>query len=232
VRKYLQELGCTSIAAATSGEKALEIARVTPPSVVVSALHLSDMTGVQLAEKLWSEKALSGVGFVLITSQSDAEDANVPKAAGALVRLTKPFDAARLGTALTSVGHSHPPRPSSRRVLVVDDSAAARTHIRRVLSGLGMHDIVEVEDGAEAVALLEKQTFELVVTDFNMPRLDGRGLIEFIRHRSAISSVPVIMVTTETDKAKLDAVRRLGVAAICDKSFPPDVVGSVIAKLG
>jgi two-component system chemotaxis response regulator CheY len=117
-------------------------------------------------------------------------------------------------------------------VLVVDDSAAARSHIRGVLGGLGLDRVVEAPDGAAAVRLLEKEAFDLVVTDYNMPRLDGRGLIEFIRRRSATPSVPVIVVTTETDPAKLAAVRRLGVAAVCDKSFRPDVVRGVVQGLG
>jgi two-component system, chemotaxis family, chemotaxis protein CheY len=80
--------------------------------------------------------------------------------------------------------------------------------------------------------LLETEAFGLVVTDYHMPRLDGRGLIDFIRHRSSISSVPVIVVTTETDPAKLAAVRQLGVSAICDKSFKPEVVRAVMARMG
>jgi two-component system chemotaxis response regulator CheY len=92
--------------------------------------------------------------------------------------------------------------------------------------------VVQAADGAEARTLLEKETFDLVVTDYNMPRLDGRGLIDFIRRRSSTPSVPVIVVTTETDPAKLAAVRQLGVATICDKSFPPEVVRGLLEKLG
>jgi two-component system, chemotaxis family, chemotaxis protein CheY len=114
----------------------------------------------------------------------------------------------------------------------VDDSAAARVHIRGVLTGLGLRRIVEAADGAEAVTMLQKEKYDLVVTDYTMPRLDGRGLIDFIRHRSSCPSVPVIMVTTETDPAKLEAVRQLGVAAICDKNFRPEVARSILERLG
>src|SRR5262249_52296708 len=113
-----------------------------------------------------------------------------------------------------------------------DDSAAARSHIRGALAGLGLRHIVEAADGAEAAALVEKEAFDLVVTDYHMPRLDGRGLIDFIRHRSPIPSVPVIVATTETDPAKLEALRQLGVSAICGKSLPPEVVRGAIERLG
>jgi serine/threonine protein kinase/CheY-like chemotaxis protein len=231
VRTYLQEIGFADITAATSGEKALQIACATPPAAVVSALYLADMTGIQLAQKMWAEKSLSALGFVLITSQADAEEAHLQGPAGKMVRLVKPFDADRLASALASVTGDRSAAPPRLRVLLVDDSTAARTHVRSLLSGLGLSDITEAGDGAEAVALIDKQTFDLVVTDYNMPRMDGRGLLEFIRRRSAIPSVPVIMVTTETDPDKLQAVRQLGVAALCDKSFRPEMVRAVVEKL-
>jgi two-component system chemotaxis response regulator CheY len=117
-------------------------------------------------------------------------------------------------------------------VLVVDDSAAARRHIRGVLAGLGLRHITDAADGAEAVDLLQKETYDLVVTDLNMPRLDGRGLIDFIRHGSSTPTIPVIVVTTETDAARLEPLRQLGVAAICDKNFPPEMVRAVIERMG
>jgi two-component system chemotaxis response regulator CheY len=243
IRNYLQELGFQDITTTSSGQKALEMARNAPPRVVISAMHLADMTGVQLARRMRAEAPLASAGFVLITSQGDLQEANLLSQEEHTVRLPKPFDRDRLAEALAVV--SGGPRqelesrlqtanagtPTRLRVLVVDDSAAARSHIRGVLAGLGLCHIVEATDGAQAVTLLEKEAFDLVVTDYNMPRLDGRGLIEFIRHRSPVPSVPVIVVTTETDPARLEAVRQLGVSAICDKSFKPEVVRAVLEWL-
>jgi CheY-like chemotaxis protein len=240
IRGYLHKLGFQDIPTAPSGQQALAIARNTPPRVILSAMHLADMTGVQLAQTMRAEEQFSSTGFVLITSQADAQEANLLSPAGTTVRLHKPFDQEQLAQAL-AVATGHPPRearstplaaPGSLRVLVVDDSAAARVHIRGVLAGLGLRHIVEAADGAEAVTLLGKETYDLVVTDYTMPRLDGRGLIDFIRHRSALPSVPVIVVTSETDPAKLEAVRQLGVTAICDKSFQPEMVRALLERLG
>jgi serine/threonine protein kinase len=239
IRGYLQKLGHADVPTMPSGEKALESARATAPNVVISAMHLSDMTGVQLAQKMWAEKSLASVGFILITSQADAQEANLLSSAGHVVALHKPFTMEQLAQALSSATAGPDPsnqtgagRAGNLRVLLVDDSAAARVHIRRVLTGLGLRQITEAVDGAEAVTLLERERFDLVVTDYTMPRLDGRGLVEFIRQRSATPAMPVIMVTTETDPAKLNAVRQLGVSAICDKSFNPEVVRAVVERLG
>src|SRR5262249_37219816 len=185
---------------------------------------------------------LARAGFVLITSQTDAHEANLLSPAGNVVRLSKPFNLDQLGEALAAAtgrpawgSDSRPSRTGSSpplRVLLVDDSTSARSHIRGVLAGLGLRQVTEAADGAEAMTVLGKETFDLVITDYNMPHLDGRGLLEFIRHRSSVPAVPVIVVTTETDPAKLDAMRQLGVSAICDKSFKPDVVRGVLARLG
>jgi len=70
----------------------------------------------------------------------------------------------------------------------------------------------------------------LIVTDYNMPLMDGRGLVGYLRQNPATASVPIVMVTTETDPAKLDAVRQLGVT-VCDKSFPPEAIRGIIEQI-
>jgi serine/threonine protein kinase len=238
IRKYLQALGLSDVATAPNGAKALEMARQSPPRVVISALHLADMTGMQLAQKMWAEGPLASAGFVLVSSQTDVQEAELRSHGGKLVFLPKPFDQEHLRQAVAAVSgpaeQSVPPSGPAgkrRRVLVVDDSPAARRYIRSVLTGLGVSDIVEATDGREAMTLVEKGGFDLVVTDYNMPQVNGRELVEFLRTRSSAPAIPVIVVTTETDRAKLNAIRQLGVSAICDKSFDPDIVGAVLESL-
>jgi two-component system chemotaxis response regulator CheY len=139
----------------------------------------------------------------LITSLADSKAAETLVQHGHTVQLSKPFDQDQLAQALAAAGGPRrapgpddPNSPGRTRVLVVDDSATARGHIRRVLAGLGVTRIVEAADGVEAMCHLEEDRFDLVVTDYNMPRLDGGRLIDFIRHRSLVPSIPVIMVTT------------------------------------
>ena len=120
---------------------------------------------------------------------------------------------------------------SGLRVLIVDDSAAARAHIRNVLTGLGFSQFVDALDGARAVAVAAADRFDLIVTDYNMPLMDGCSLTAYLKQNPATAKAPIIMVTTETDPAKLDAVRKLGVAAICEKSFAPERVQSILERM-
>jgi serine/threonine protein kinase/DNA-binding response OmpR family regulator len=235
IRTYLQELGTQRIQAAASGEKALELARADRPQCLISAMHLTDMTGIELSRRVRADSALANTGFVLITSADDAQGSAILRQVDHVVLLQKPFDKTGLAQALREgSAHRSPPATTPAphlRVLVVDDSATARAHIRKVLGEYGLNDCTEAANGAEAVALIEERPFALVVTDYNMPRLDGRGLIEFIRQRSAARDVPVVLCTTVTEPAQLAAVRRLGVSAVCDKSFRPETVRAVIERL-
>jgi CheY-like chemotaxis protein/tRNA A-37 threonylcarbamoyl transferase component Bud32 len=233
IRRYLQELGVKEIHPAGAGRQAMALVKETQARVLISAMHLPDMTALDLARTLRAEPASSGVGLVLVTSES---------AAGALapddrtVLMHKPFDRRQLAGALArvrrptgSAGGQAPPRPVLR-VLIVDDSSAARAHVQAVLRGLGFQQFREANDGAEAAAILEKERFDLIVTDYHMPRLDGRELVLLVR-RGAAPSVPVVMVTTETGPAFRESMRQAGVSAVCEKSFAPEVVRDVLARL-
>jgi serine/threonine protein kinase len=236
IRKYLQSQGVQEIVAAASGHEALQAFRTERPDAIVSALHLSDMTGVELARQVREEAKAAAPGFVLISSESESSDAGSLSKCGDAVLVKKPFTPEQLLGALRVVTRRSQSAPSAvdrgnLRVLIVDDSASARLHVRTVLSVMGVANFAEAADGAQAVAAVARETFDLIVTDYNMPLMDGRGLVGYLRQNPATASVPIIMVTTETDPAKLEAVRRLGVTAVCDKSFPPEIVRTIIDEL-
>jgi len=114
---------------------------------------------------------------------------------------------------------------------VVDDSPLARKHITRVLRNLGISHIEQAENGRLAVDRVENEYFDLVVTDFNMPEMDGEALTRYIRERSAQKSIPVLMVTSEENESRLSAVQQAGVSGICDKPFDPDTVKHIIRSM-
>jgi serine/threonine protein kinase len=235
IRKYLQVEGVGNIITAVSGQEALQAVRAERPDTIVSALHLPDMTGVELAQHVRAEAKAAAPGFVLISSEADNSDVGSLSNFSQTVIVKKPFSSEQLLDALRLVSNSSQPDSSKHRgklrVLIADDSAAARLHVRNVLTGIRTAHFVEVADGAQAVAAVAREPFDLIVTDYNMPFMDGRGLVGYLKQNPATAPVPIIMVTTETDPTKLEAVRRLGVAAICDKSFQIEIVRKVIDEL-
>jgi two-component system chemotaxis response regulator CheY len=120
---------------------------------------------------------------------------------------------------------------SGLRVMIVDDSATARINVRNVLQSLGFSRFLEVPDGAYAIAVAARESCDLIVTDYNMPLMDGRALVSYLKQNPATAAVPIVMVTTETDPKVLDPVRRLGVIAVVEKAFPPSVVGPLLDPL-
>jgi two-component system chemotaxis response regulator CheY len=236
IRKYLQGQGIHQVVGAASGQEALQAVRNQRPDVVISALHLPDMTGVQLAQQIHHHSKAASPGFVLISSEAESTEVGSLSKCGKAVLLHKPFTPQELAGALSLVSagqpSSAPPKDRGKlRVLIVDDSTPARLHVRSVLKDLGLAHFVEAADGAQAVAAVAKDAFDLIVTDYNMPFMDGRGLVGYLKQNPSTASVPIIMVTTEEDPAKLEAVRQLGVAAVCDKTFQPDIVRKIIDQL-
>jgi two-component system chemotaxis response regulator CheY len=115
--------------------------------------------------------------------------------------------------------------------MIVDDSATARIQVRTVMQGLGFSQFLEVADGAQAVAMATRERCHLIVTDYNMPLMDGRALVSYLKQNPPTATIPIIMFTTETEPRVLDPVRRLGVLAIVEKSFPASVVGPLVDLL-
>lgn len=255
IRKYLENLAIETEQAANVDE-AIAKCKVLKPDVVLSAMFLKDGSGSQLGQRLNVAFPFNSPGFVLITSQEESKNVGSLSDCGKAVALHKPFNTEQLGEAISKVIHRSlstpgksfdskwhgstssttdlPRVPTDRsllRVLIVDDSAVARANERRVLNSLGFTQISEVMDGAQAVAAVAQHKYDLIVTDYNMPLMDGAALIGYLRHNPVTASIPIILVTTETDETRLKTIRDCGVAAILPKVFSIDDVRQVIGKL-
>jgi two-component system chemotaxis response regulator CheY len=116
-------------------------------------------------------------------------------------------------------------------VLVVDDSAAIRKILQRVLRQTGMviGEIFEAGDGEEALAVLGVQKISLVLSDINMPKMDGIQLLAAIKAAPAWHDIPVVMVTTEGGEAKVGEAVRLGAAGYVRKPFTADQIKEKLA---
>lgn len=111
-------------------------------------------------------------------------------------------------------------------VLVVDDSAAIRKILQRVLrqTGMAIGAIHEAGDGQEALAVLEDHPVRLVLSDINMPKMDGLQLLAFLKGSPQWRTVPVVMITTEGGEAKVSEAVKLGAAGYVRKPFTADQI--------
>lgn len=119
----------------------------------------------------------------------------------------------------------------SKRALVVDDSLTIRRLVGQLLKNNGF-EVVEAQNGKDAADKVKVDaTFTLVITDLNMPVMDG---IEFIRELRAVPQykfVPVIFLTTETDTVKREDARAIGATAWIVKPFAPEKVLAVVQRI-
>jgi len=205
------------------------------PQVVPPAYHGLDHPNA-LVGAMRRQRDLEQVAFILISSETRPQALEPVRQAGVCGILPKPFSAQQLMTALTTTldflrqdgDLVRELDGENLRVLLVDDSPSARKFMRRVLENLGIEKFIEAENGREAVAILADTQVDLVVTDYNMPEMDGAELVEYIRKQSWQNSVPVLMVTSEANSGRLAAVQEAGVSGICDKPFEPGVVKQLL----
>lgn len=239
VSKAFRELGMEKLRTVETAKAALDCMRDIRPEVVVSALYLPDMTGLNLVLAMREETDLAGIPFVLVSSETRPQALDPVRQAGICGILPKPFSNAQLrkvlDTTLDFLAIEHATsidfRAEELKVLLVDDSGSARRFMRRMLENLGIRNFIEAANGREAVELLASTMVDLVVTDYNMPEMDGQALVQHIRQNSWQHEVPILMVTSESDAGRLAAVEAAGVSGICDKPFEASVVSDLLGRL-
>jgi two-component system chemotaxis response regulator CheY len=116
------------------------------------------------------------------------------------------------------------------RILAVDDSAAMRQMVGITLTGAG-HDVQQAADGAEALEIAERQTFDLVITDVNMPKMDGITLVRELRSRANYRYVPLLVLTTEATLERKQEGKAAGATGWLVKPFNPERLLATIAKV-
>ena len=111
------------------------------------------------------------------------------------------------------------------KLLVVDDSSTMRRIIKNTLSRLGYEDILEGEDGVEAWSVLnENPDIGMLITDWNMPEMNGLELVKKVRADARFENLPIIMVTTEGGKTEVITALKAGVNNYIVKPFTPQVL--------
>jgi two-component system chemotaxis response regulator CheY len=118
----------------------------------------------------------------------------------------------------------------SKTVLVIDDSGRFRTVARMALEGAGF-EVTEAEDGLDALKKLEKQRFNVITCDTNMPRLDGVGFLQQMKLLPDHKFTPVIMLSTESSDAMKAKTKEAGARAFVTKPFQPSQLIDAVRRL-
>jgi two-component system chemotaxis response regulator CheY len=117
------------------------------------------------------------------------------------------------------------------KFLVVDDFSTMRRIVRNLLKELGYINVDEAEDGVIALQKLKSQSFGFVVSDWNMPNMDGLALLQAIRADEVLKKIPVLMVTAEAKKENIIAAAQAGASGYVVKPFTAAILGEKLEKI-
>ncbi|GMM84156.1 response regulator [Pseudoalteromonas sp. MTN2-4] len=117
------------------------------------------------------------------------------------------------------------------KVLVVDDMAAMRHVMMNMLRHVGFEHLDEAIDGFQALGMLKNASYDLVITDLNMPKMDGQQLLKSIRNDQKLKDTPVIMVTCENDKKKVQQALLEKVSGFILKPFNLQTLEKQLSRL-
>lgn len=118
-------------------------------------------------------------------------------------------------------------------VLIVDDCRAMHTVLRRILaiSGFDVSACYSASDGEDALGVLRRHSVDLVISDINMPRLDGEGLLRRLSEDRELSGVPVVIVTSDATESRTRRLMDLGAKAYLTKPFQPEVFRAELERV-
>lgn len=117
------------------------------------------------------------------------------------------------------------------KILVVDDFPTMRRIIRNLLKDLGFENVDEAEDGVQGMEKLRNSTFDLIVSDWNMPNMDGLEMLKKIREDSDLAKIPVLMVTAEAKKENIIAAAQAGANGYVVKPFTAATLEEKLDKI-
>ena len=118
----------------------------------------------------------------------------------------------------------------STTILTVDDSRTMRDMLMLALSDAG-YRVVQAEDGVHGLEVLRSEMPQVVITDINMPRMDGFGFIENVRRSDRHRAIPILVLTTESDAEKKDRARKAGATGWIVKPFDPVKLVNAIRRV-
>jgi len=117
------------------------------------------------------------------------------------------------------------------KILIVDDFSTMRKIIRNILTQLGFKNILEADDGTTALEILKKEKVDLIISDWNMPKMSGLELLKAVRSDENLKDIPFVMVTAEAQKENILEAIKYKVNQYIVKPFTPETLKEKLEKV-
>ncbi len=239
VTRHLKEAGVGQVEGVSSIAEAKKKLAYANPDLVASSMYFSDGNADDLLDYMFSQPQLRNIPFMLVSSENKRNYLEQYKQAGVIAILPKPFTFQHLRKALNTTVDLLEPQALSLQnfdaedlsVLVVDDSTTSRHFLIRILNNIGIENVVETDNGADAIEILSQRQVDLIVTDYHMPHMNGEEFAQAVRQQLKDEHVPILMVSARADELKLEQIEQSGVNALTDKPFEPETLRKVLASI-
>ena len=210
---------------ARSGGEALEVALRERPDLVLMDIQLPEMDGYQVTARLRAHPQLARIPVVGVSSYATAADRERARAAGFAGYIEKPIDPDTFAAEVARLLAQARPR---LRLLSVDDDPHNRYLLEQQLGSAGW-EVVSVADGREALARLEQEPFDAILSDILMPRMDGFQLCRELQRRDGLRQIPFVFYTaTYTDPQDAELGLAMGAVRFVPKPAEPELLDSII----
>jgi two-component system chemotaxis response regulator CheY len=120
---------------------------------------------------------------------------------------------------------------TSIKILIVDDFATMRRILKNILKQIGFKNILEADDGTTALEVLDRQSVDLIISDWNMPKMTGLELLKSVRSSDKYKKTPFLMVTAEAQKQNVIEAVQAGVSNYVVKPFTAEAISEKLAKI-
>jgi len=212
-----------AVTLACDGNECMDLAASSQYDMVISDVNMPGMNGFELVAHLRGTPEYISVPIIFLTAKTEEEFNEIGCKSGASAWITKPFSPINLLQVVASVS-------KRMNILAVDDSKLSRSMLHNVLSGAG-HNVTLACDGKEGADLAAQAKFDLVISDVNMHGMNGYELVSHLRSRPEYLSIPIILLTSETEDEFREKGIEAGASAWISKPFSPIKLLEVVDKI-
>ncbi len=227
LKNTLNQIGYTSVVEAESGVDALgKIAR-EDFKLIISDWNMNEDDGVKFIQLVKDSDITSRIPIILVTNEAtkgEVQEALKAAKVGTNNYIIRPFTAEDLKEKIEKV-------ISGYKIMVIDDSSTTRKMITNILGQIGQNNVLEAENGIDALAKLAQNKVDLILCDWDMPNMNGLQFVKSLRRMKPYGNIPVLMMTTNAAKEEIIEALQAGATNYVAKPFTPQIIQQKIGKL-
>jgi DNA-binding response OmpR family regulator len=228
---------------AHNSEEAFHILKNSPIDIIILDIILPGKNGYEICYELKKSDEYSDIPVIMLSQKDKPKDRYDAARIGADGYISKPFEGTELIYKIEAVLKEFSqdmefdtqgmfiPLEEGSQVLVVDDSPPMRKIVHNFLRQLGILNVAEAENGKKAFEILEKEKIRLILSDWNMPEMDGMTLLKKVKSDTRYSAIPFVMVSTEIGENEMQTAMSEGAAGYIGKPFSKFELKKILKKL-